>query len=270
MNYKLYELYTLCQKTAALGFKQRLKALAENLLGIEYGPWQNGSDLESLDDFKYDLKVLDCVTYAEVVLALMQTNPHQEYALFCVDFETNLRNIHYAQGIPNFLHRNHFFCIDWIANNKLIVADITREVFPSTKTAEAEIDRKSWFTQHAINAGRKTLPQHIIESLPSQTSIVPYVSTEELLQDYSNFVRCMPEYSLICIVRPNWDMRARIGTNLNISHLGLALKMPDNDDIEFFHATTTLKRVVQQSLREYMTQQLASPTIRGINIQALR
>lgn len=269
MNSQLNDLHTFCLKIAKLDFKQKFLQLAEHFLGVKYGPWQNGSSIEALDDLKYDFSILDCVTYAEVVLALLKVNPEQNLPAFANDFEKYLRNIHYAKGIPSFLHSNHFFCIDWIQNNNFLVQDITKDLWPHTEVAQTEIDRPTWFARHAVNGGN-ALPEQIQQLLKPQTSIIPYIKTEDLLNNYAQFVDVFPEYCLITIVRPNWDIRERIGTHLNISHLGFAFKDQIQKQIKFYHATIIAHKVVQQTLQEYMQAHIDSPTIRGINVLAIK
>ncbi len=83
--------------------------------------------------------------YPEVVLALLKTKPDPDYTQFVSNFEHNLRNIHYANGTPNFLASNHFFCIDWIKNNNAIVNDITHSISATAKIAATIIDKLTWF-----------------------------------------------------------------------------------------------------------------------------
>jgi len=67
------------------------------------------------------------------------------------------------------------------------------------------------------------------------------------------------------IVRPNWNLQDKIGTNLHISHLGFII-WQDNQPY-FRHASSESKKVVNVSLKSYLKDMLKSPTIKGVNIQ---
>lgn len=270
MNEQLPVLHELCLRIQKFEFKERLQIILEFFLNCNYGHWANGLNMESLDDFNYDLATLDCVTYVEVVLALIKVVPSQSYAAFVAAFESMLRNIHYANGTPNFISSNHFQCIDWIENNKYLVEDITQKLSPKSKIAETVINKLGYFKQHKINKNRtQEFSEIIIKKLSPQISRVPYIETEEVLANYKLYVQSFPEYSIVNIVRPNWDLTERIGTHLNISHLGFAVKDNKTVNLSFYHATSERMKIVQETLDVYMQRQQSIPTIRGINVLAV-
>jgi hypothetical protein len=267
MNAVLLKVQNLCLQLKGQPLSLRLHTLAEFFLGTDYGPWSDGSSIESLDDFNYQLNLLDCVTFVEVALALAKTKPTDSFPEFSKSFEKLLALIHYANGVTNFASRNHFMCMDWIANNKFIVEDITLSLSANTKIASAEIDKAAWTKKHNlykdINAD---LPPKIADKFKPYTSRLPYIETTEFLANTSKFKDNFPEYCIVNIVRPNWEMRDKIGTNLNISHLGFAFKDPKTKDLSFYHATSEKKRVVKESLEDYLVRYQDSPTIKGINV----
>lgn len=270
MNEKLLALHTLCLKNKDQDFKHRLQQLAEFFLGCGYGAWANGASMETLDDCKYDLNTLDCVTYVEVVLSLAKIPPHTDFNEFVAEFEHMLRRIHYANGQSSFLARNHFMCVDWIENNKYLVEDMTATLSNTAKVAETVIDKLNWFKKHKINQNLNgEFPAHIALQLPSVKSRVSYIENTEILSDYPSFVHKFPEYCIVNVVRPNWDIAERIGTRLNISHLGLAIKDALAQQIKLFHATSEKLKVVQETLDVYVRRQQSSPTVRGINVLAI-
>jgi hypothetical protein len=260
MNSQLKLLHELCLKLDPNEIKVRLIALCDAFLGCKYGPWQDGTSLESIDDFKYELDKLDCVTYPEVVLALAKVKPVVDIDAFISNFEAILAKLHYANGITNFKSRNHFVCLDWIPNNKYMVEDITCALSSDTKIATALIDKANWM-RHTKN--------FILENTPIVQASVPYIETDYLLEKYNNFITQFPEYCIVNIVRPNWDLTAKIGTHLNISHLGLAFKNSQSNDIDFYHSTSERMQVVKETLQIYMQRFKDSPTIRGINVLAI-
>lgn len=274
MKQQLPELHQLCLKLKNVEFKQRLETLVQYFLGVVYGPWQDGSCLDSLDDFNYDLARLDCVTYVEVVLALVKTEPDSDLSMFITQFENLLRMIHYANGKPTYLARNHIHCLDWIENNKFILDDITRTISNNYQLAITTIDKLSWLKRQKPAQNLIEFPAAVADLLPLKESQVPYITTEDLLENYQHYVNIFPEYSVVNIVRPNWDLTEKIGTHLNISHLGFAIKEYETGatkakNIKFYHATSEKLKVVQETLDVYMQRQQASPTIRGINVLAI-
>jgi len=257
MNSQLKMLHALCLKLDPNKIKSNLIALCDAFLGCKYGPWQDSTSLEGLDDFNYQLDQLDCVTYPEVVLALAKTQSVQKIHDFVNKFEGTLAQLHYANGITNYMSRNHFMCLDWIPNNKYMVEDITRTLTIDTKTAVALIDKTSWMRHKKI---------FMLQNTPAVETRVPYIATDYLLQNYHTLTKQFPEYCLVNIVRPNWDLTATIGTCLNISHLGLAFRNSQTNDIDFYHATSEKMLVVKETLQLYMQRHKDSPTIRGINV----
>jgi hypothetical protein len=260
MNATLIKLHALCTTLDPENLNLRLIVLCDFFLGYRYGAWQEGATLESLDDFNYNLELLDCVTFVEVVLAAAKTPPHQNYATFKDQFETTLSKIHYANGIRNYLSSNHFMCLDWIPNNSYMLEDITNALTPEVKIAAATIDKASWMQRK-----KQLFPVN----MPPQYAEVPYIETPNLLENYASFVKNFPDSSIINIVRPNWDLTATIGTHLNISHLGLAFKNQHTADLDFYHATSEKMLVVKETLDIYMQRFKDSPTIRGINVLAI-
>ena len=115
------ELTERSQELADLPLEVRLQEFCHCFLNSKYGGWEDGTDLESMDDFNFRLDTLDCVTYVEVVLALAKTAPGSS-------FTELLKRIHYKNGIPNFISRNHFTSLDWIPNNSFLVEDITQSL----------------------------------------------------------------------------------------------------------------------------------------------
>lgn len=260
MSFHLKMLHDLCLSLDSNEIKSRLIALCDAFLGCKYGPWQDGSSVESIDDFKYQLDQLDCVTYTEVVLALAKTKPTADVKDFIRNFEHNLAQLHYNKGITSFKFRNHFMCLDWIPNNKHMVEDVTCSLSPETKTAVALIDKATWMHNKKLFE---------LTNTPAVTTKVPYIETDYVLKNYSSLITQFPEYCIVNIVRPNWDLTASIGTRLNISHLGMAFKNSQTNEIDFYHATSERMLVVKETLHIYAQRIKDSPTICGINVLAV-
>ncbi|WP_230425661.1 N-acetylmuramoyl-L-alanine amidase-like domain-containing protein [Spartinivicinus ruber] len=74
--------------------------------------------------------------------------------------------------------------------------------------------------------------------------------------------------SIINVVRPNWNLKKWIGTNMNVSHQGLAIRK--NGQLYFRHASSTKKAVVDIEFTKYFSKFLLSPTLKGVNVLRLR
>jgi hypothetical protein len=264
---KLSEAHELCLTIAVLDDYERLQRLCNFFLGTEYGSWGEGSNLTSLDDFNYKFEKLDCVTYVEMVLALFKTTPVPNAAIFQEIFANNLRRIQYLNGKPQFLSRNHFMCLDWIPNNKYLVEDITPSLTLKCAMATAVIDKLNWVKKHKImQNSNSTISDEIANSLKPQEISIPYIPTEEFLENQMAFKKKFPAYGIVNIVRPNWDLTEQIGTHMNISHLGFVFNAKDSQQLDFYHASSERKMVVQETLFDYMMRLKDSPTIRGFNV----
>lgn len=259
-------LHELCLSLASQDIKQRLELLCKHFLGAGFGPWQSGSSLDSLDDFNYQLNTLDCVTFVEVVLALAKTRPLKELQNFKAEFESILRALHYKNAEPSFRARNHFTCCDWIPNNKFMLEDITKSIGPIYKTAHTVIDKPTWFARQQLVAN---ISAANTANLAAVDSNIPYIESIQYLDNLSLYFDVFPEYSIVCIVRPDWDITERIGTHLNISHLGFVFKDHAAQDLIFYHATIDKKMVVQETLPGYIRRFLDTPSIRGFDVLAI-
>ena len=267
MNSRLLEAHNLCLQIKTQTLALRLRTLAEFFLGTNFGAWEDGSNLESLDDFKYKLDTLDCVTFVEVVLALAKTKPIDNFTEFSKQFENVLRMIHYNKGVTNFISRNHFMCCDWIPNNKFIVEDITLSLSVDAKIAQALIDKASWTKRHKIlQTSSHELPKNIVKQLAPVVSKVPYIESVDFFANTAKFEENFPDFCIVNIVRPNWNLTEKIGTHLNISHLGFSFKDPTTKQLSFYHSTVDKQLVVKETLYDYLQRFKDNPTIKGINI----
>ncbi|MCX4026689.1 DUF1460 domain-containing protein [Endozoicomonas sp. SM1973] len=78
----------------------------------------------------------------------------------------------------------------------------------------------------------------------------------------------IPSGSIINVVRPNWNLKRWIGTNMNVSHQGLAIRK--NGTLYFRHASSSQKAVVDIEFTQYFSKFLLSSTLKGVNVLRLR
>lgn len=207
-------------------------------------PYQTGAQDQDL----YNLKSFDCVTYVNSVLALYRSNNERE-------FQQQLLQLNYYDADPLFEKRFHFMSVDWNLQNQQnnVVRDIT-ETFSGVKFASGDIDKPNWFLKQTgkIPAGCQKVFARI-----------PYLPIQQALNNLDK----IPHESIVEIVRPNWDLREKIGTQLHVSHVGFAIREKNN--LLFRHASSEAKCVTDIKLSDYLKHTLQSETIKGIHIQKI-
>ncbi len=72
---------------------------------------------------------------------------------------------------------------------------------------------------------------------------------------------------MVEIVRPNWNLHDKIGTNLDISHMGFSVRK--NGVLYFREASLIDKKVIDIPLADYLKNYLHSPTVKGIHLEQI-
>lgn len=123
---------------------QRISRCSEFFIGKRYdrlGPTGEGTfdtcDLKPL----YCIKSFDCVTYVEHVLALSLSKDTGA-------FMGNLLRLRYAGGPIDYLHRNHFFILDWLWNNRRLFEIVSP---PKGRIVQRTISKKAFFAEKGIS-----------------------------------------------------------------------------------------------------------------------
>ena len=231
----------------------------------------------------YRTDAFDCETYVDTVLALAFAND-------LTTFKQRIRQIRYQDARVSFIHRNHFTCLDWNQNNQKqgFLKDITTTFHDKhghsiSKTALTLINKPSWYQHFStdiirINTRSSTEQRLRLASLkqkgsrlPRSISKTPYIPLTVLFNKTGkanmHVFNKIPNGAIIEIVRPNWDLEQQIGTRLNISHLGFAIRK--NGQLMFRAATSSNQRIMDCPLIDYLRETQKSPTIKGINIQVI-
>ncbi|MDP1614302.1 MAG: DUF1460 domain-containing protein [Methylococcales bacterium] len=279
------KLYHTLNNNSKSDMAKRLEIASSLFLEKPYVLWALGEGPEARFDQSplYRTDGFDCETYVDTVLAIaLAENPHI--------FKQCINKIRYLNGRVDFLTRNHFISLDWNINNQRagFIKDITTTIKgknnqPVAKMASALIDKPSWYQSmktDRINVSTLTKEEQVIRllelrkqgrSLSKKVAKIPYLPLTALFDkqgkpDKALFAQ-IPNAAIIEIVRPDWDLRQQIGTHLNVSHLGFAFWK--NGEIVFRQASSNVGKVVEVPLVDYLKATLASPTIKGINIQVL-
>lgn len=227
----------------------------------------------------YNLKSFDCVTFVDTSLALAMSQEPRDFLVY-------LRQLRYRDSKIGYIYRNHFTSLDWNLNNNHYVKDITTSIKdakgrPIVAHSTALIDKRAWF-QHkkaadlALPGASELRKREVLSELKADaTEIQPtlltiaYLPLERLFDEngkpINELFSQIPSGSIIEIVRPNWQLRDKIGTNLHISHVGFAFRGKDGE-LNFRQASSTEMKVTENRLHDYLKQYLKSPTVKGIKV----
>jgi hypothetical protein len=263
---------------------KRLEYFSAAFLGQPYmnGALGEGKNGEFDQNPLYRFDAFDCMTYVSTVLALLNANDLQE-------FKKMIEKINYQDGLVSYQNRNHFTNIDWNKNNERLglTKDITMTIHNQSNQSVAKIinvyiNKKGWYAKKTLASIKLLLPvtsqkqQQLLERLRglkaevfNQESHVPYVPLTILFnkqgQPNQFIFDQIPSDSIIEIVRFNWSVRPNFGTELDISHLGFAVRTQDG--LMYREASSIKNKVVDIPLVDYLRDYLGSTTVRGINIQ---
>ena len=282
------EIYRELPQRDALPIAERVELISRRFVGKPYclGALGEGRDGEFDQSPLYRTDAFDCVTFVNTVLALALSNT-------LTTFQNKLKHLNYRNGQVAYQKRLHFISADWNPGNAEAgyIKDITREVAtiagqPYTVTlAKALIDRPSWFMQRSLVDIKLLQPvkkSYVTELLESLHNFSKEVAAEEVATPYlplsalfneagkanQHLFEHIPSGCVLEIVRPDWDLSKEIGTHLNISHVGFAIRHSD-DELIYREASSIHKRVIDVPLVDYLRDRIGSPTIKGINIQSI-
>ncbi|KTD27930.1 MULTISPECIES: N-acetylmuramoyl-L-alanine amidase-like domain-containing protein [Legionella] len=279
------ELYHSLEHVSNPDMANRLDVISAQFLGKPYilGALGEGTKAHFDQEPRYRIDGFDCDTYVTTVLALALANDQQ-------GFKQCMMKVRYKDGKVSFITRNHFTSLDWNPNNQQqgFIKDITETFRDKDNKSVAEIataliDKPSWY-QHFTDKNIHLNPSDDNErskrlaelkergsKLPKQLAQVPYLPFTALFDAQGNpnqfLFAQIPNASIIEIVRPNWDLREQIGTNLNVSHLGFAFWK--GGVLYFRQASSKFGHVVEVPLIDYLHEALSSPTIKGINVEVI-
>lgn len=282
-NSSIKELYHRLNSMPNHSMPERIDWISAQFLGVHYLLGSLGEGSKALyDQFpQYRVDAFDCDTYVNTVLSLALANS-------LTSFQQCVKNMRYKDGVVSYIQRNHFTGLDWNQNNQQqgILKDITlnfkdQNHHSVAKIAEAVINKPNWYAYKSIDTIRlettsKEKAQERLAELKNKGSKleitserVPYLPFTALFPQKNtpdmHLLAQIPNGAIIEIVRPNWDLSQKIGTALNISHLGFAIR--ERGQLYFREASSEYGKVVDIPFIEYLEKAQNSPTIKGINVQ---
>lgn len=283
---ELRQLFQQAEQADVTTLPARIKYISQHFIGRKYqlGPLGEGPNGLFDQEPLYRTDAFDCLTYVETVLAIAKSHNLDE-------FKRNLQQIRYRAGEVDFIHRNHFMTVDWNKNNENqgLVRDITYQFIDENKhpvahIAVTDINKPEWLkrmNQHYLHlhGDSEALQEQRLEELhalanqvKTEKGVLLYIPLQRLFDKKGNInqvlIQQLPDISILEIVRPNWNLKKKIGTNLNVSHVGFVIKT--SRGYFFRHASSQEKAVVNLPLAAYLRKYIKNETVKGINILAIQ
>ena len=277
----------ILDKIAELEGIDRTLLTSQLLLGTPYKlfPLGEGVSTEFANKPMYSLSAFDCLTFIETTLALSFSHTNEKVL-------TTLSDIRYHDQKHNFANRNHFMSTEWNYYNqkKGYITDITTKIYdkqykPIYKTVQTTINKPAWLEFLAYHpaiiakytdnhdkypAIKNTLLTYATQSRP-KTATTAYIEVDSLTSSSGKIktaiYKQLPKIFIIEIVRKNWGLANKIGTEIEISHVGFGIK--SSQGLIFRHASETHGAVVDVPLAEYLTRQTKQKSFAGIIIEAI-
>ncbi len=284
-NNKILHLYTTIPASHSRSIATRVAADSAFFLGKPYHLWPTGEGKQGKFDQKpiYRTDMFDCGTYVETVLALAESNNPEQ-------FKKNIIKVRYQDAHISYLNRNHFISVDWNPNNTLngYIKDITykfvdKQGKPVAAIAVTDIDKPGWYNKKnksAINPLNDLSKQQVatlvkqLQQLGAKTqqekSVMLYLPLDKLFvngKPNEYLFNQIPSGSIIEVIRPNWDVWSQIGTRINVSHLGFAVRTKQG--LMYREASSLQHKVIDTSLEKYLQSYVFSKTIKGINVEQI-
>ena len=236
--------------------QQRIKTQSGVLLNTPYLAGALGEGVSGKYDQNplYRFDYFDCETYVDTVMALV-------LAKNLTDFRSKINQIRYKQANVNFTQRNHFPSADWIPNNKKngFIRELTYFIAgQKTKVSRAQINRRSWY--HYLTADR-------IQLYFSKKVSIAYIPVFELLRN-PKLRQKIPSGSLIFFVGHDTYLTSRIGTPMNVLHMGFAIW--NKGQLYCRMASSKAKRVLDVRFQDYLKTYLPLGTLDGISVWAIQ
>lgn len=235
----------------------------------------------------------DCVTFVDTVLAMAHSSDFTQ-------FQQSFLKIRYLNQKIDYTQRSDWFTdLEWNPHlqNLGYIKDITATFVdennqPVTKIATAIINKPAYYTQKTTanlnlpQLSEDELAKRLTElkaegkkfkAVSSSLSYIPFSALFDVQgQPIATLWKQFPDMAVVEIVRPNWrpvnpkDKQTDYGTNLNVSHLGIAIRTPES--IIFYHASsnnTVVKLRLIDYLQSFLNDTRPAP-IAGIHIEKIR
>lgn len=265
---------------------QRITLISRAFINTPYllGALGEGPDAPFDQNPLYRTDAFDCVTFVDTVLAMAKAKNLEQFKRVILDMR-------YQSNPPSFFTRAHFISIDWNTSNqkKGYIKDITEQFPVKVRTTHTTINQAGWYKNLKLSnlklIGSVSFmdQQQLLNELhdfskktQTQISTIKYIPLSELFTRENDgtivpsiaVFNQIPNGAIIEIIRNNWALSKRIGTDLDVSHMGFAIQ--DSRGLLFRNASSIHARVVDEFLIEYLQHyfiKAKNPNNIGIHIE---
>lgn len=264
---------------------ESLQKICEALLGRPYllGACGEGP-LGRYDQFPfYRFDAFDCVTFVNTVLMLLFSQNQREW-------ESRWLGLNYLAEEACFLQRLHFVELDWNRKQDAMQYSLDQTLQfrnekgePCACLAQCLLEKARWFSFRGVEQIRlpgasvslrearlhelHTKGQEFVDE-PCDLWYLPWDVLFTKGEPVSSLWDQFPAQAVIEMVRPNWQIRDKIGTCLNISHVGFLLRAQRH--FYFYHASSSQAKVVKVPFEDYLKEFIQSDTLKGIYVRKIQ
>lgn len=265
-SYDLEIVHILQEKKvlSSQSLSQRIEEISQDFVGRSYLDNALGEGPQGVfdQDPLYRTDAFDCMTYVSTVLALAHAHNLNE-------FQQNILQLNYHSAEADFFQRDHFVSIDWNIQNqqKHYLQDITKEISSAILIAHANIDKPNWYRHLTAKNLKQTkkISNQKTENLMKQLhahstkevtveSYLEYIPLENIVSKNNQLnlqiLNKIPSGAILEIVEANKDFTRKIGTHLNVAHMGFAIRT--SQGLMFREASSAHQRVVDVPLQDYL------------------
>lgn len=263
------------------GIAARVECFSAQFLGRPYndaGPLGEGVASEFDPDPLYRFDSFDCTTFIETVMALAHSQDFEE-------FKRHLLRLRYKDAKVSFVSRNNFPDVEWTANNIAdgYFFDQTTRILPDGPVAETQIEKRAWLemmsekrlsAHYPMTAEKLTALKAEGAKLPLDEQVMAsrfqYIPIAAALDPQTGeaLLDRLPDLAVINIVRPNWDLKKYIGTNMNVGHQAFLIRI--NGKLFMRHASSLGEKNVQDMLFvDYLKKFETSKVTKGFQVLEL-
>lgn len=257
--------------------QRRIEIQSAALINTPYLEGALGEGINGIYDQNplYRFDYFDCETYVDTVVALALSKN-------LLDFRNKINQIRYKNGNVSFTQRNHFPSADWIPNNErngyihelnyLIAAD-------KTKIKKTQINQRNWYLHLStdriqipyLNPHQKEIRLFKLKAegsslYGSKNVSISYIPVFDLLQN-PRLRQKIPSGSLIFFVGHDSYLSSRIGTPMNVLHMGFAIW--HDGKLYCRMASSKAGKVLDVFFPDYLKTYLSLGTLDGISIWSI-
>jgi hypothetical protein len=198
---------------------ERIARVSATFLGVPYKESTLVGSTDTPEELVIRLDAVDCFTYVDYVEAMRLSRSFE-------GFKEQLRDVRYRNGVVDYFTRNHFFT-DW--TESLRVVDVTAEVGgPHARRGEKILNRKDDGSP-------------FLAGIPEKKKRIVYVPAESLDKAVMGRLETGDYVGIYTETE-----------GLDVSHVGIAVRKEDQSFF-FRHASLVEKKVIEQSLRYYLS-----------------